>query len=143
MDIAAFFTDPARLLALAALGYFIVVSALTYLAFANDKHRAVAGERRIPEATLLLLVCLGGWPGAKLAQWGLRHKTRKRRFGLLLNLCGLLLPMWVGVALAQDVAWATLADRASTSAQDLFSGAGGGSAQKPALPRRFGPGSTD
>ena len=143
MDIAVFFTDPARLLALSALGYIIVVSALTYLAFANDKRRAVAGERRVPEATLLLLAGLGGWPGAKLAQLRLRHKTRKQPFRLLLNLCGLLLPIWIGLAMAQDVAWAALTDQATTSVQGFLADARGGSAQKPALPRRFGPGSSE
>lgn len=143
MDIAAFFTDPARLLALSALGYIIVVSVLTYLAFATDKRRADAGDRRVPAATLLLLVGLGGWPGAKLAQLRLRHKTRKRPFRLMLNLCGLLLPIWVGAALTQDVAWAALADQATTSVQGFLAEAGGGSAQKPALPRRFGPGSSE
>lgn len=143
MDIATFFTDPARLLALSALGYIVVVSALTYLAFATDKRRADAGDRRVPAATLLLLVCLGGWPGAKLAQLRLRHKTRKRPFRLMLNLCGLLLPIWVGAALTQDVAWAALADQATTSVQGFLAEAGGGSAQKPALPRRFGPGSSE
>ncbi|EKD59567.1 MAG: hypothetical protein ACD_54C01273G0003 [uncultured bacterium] len=143
MDIAAFFTDPARLLALSALGYIIVVSTLTYLVFANDKRRAELGDRRVPEATLLLLAGLGGWPGAKLAQLRLRHKTRKRPFRLLLNLCGLLLPLWVGLALAQDVAWAALADQATTSVQGFLADAGGGSTDKPALPRRFGPGSSE
>lgn len=143
MDIAAFFTNPARLLAVVALGYIIVVSALTYLAFANDNRRAEAGVRRVPAATLLLLASLGGWPGAKLAQLRLRHKTRKRPFRLLLNLCSLLLPIWVGLALTQDVAWAALADQATTSVQGFLADAGGGSAEKPALPRRFGPGSSE
>lgn len=143
MDIAAFFTDPAQLLALSALGYITVVSVLTYLAFATDKRRAEAGDRRVPAATLLLLVSLGGWPGAKLAQLRLRPKTRKRPFRLMLNLCGLLLPIWVGAALTQDVAWAALADQATTSVQGFLADAGGGSAQKPALPRRFGPGSSE
>lgn len=143
MDIAAFFTDPARLLAFAAFGYVVVVSALTYLAFANDNRRAKAGDRRVPAATLLLLVGLGGWPGAKLSQFRQRNKTRTRTFRLGLNLCGLLLPIWVGAALTQDVAWAALANQATTSVQGFLAEASAGSAEKPALPRRFGPGSSE
>ena len=57
-----------------------VVSAITYLAYRSDKRRAQKSERRIPEQTLHLLSLLGGWPGALVAQWRLRHKNRKLAF---------------------------------------------------------------
>ena len=61
------------------------VSLVTFVAFCLDKWRARAGGWRISEATLLGLALLGGWPGAKLAQRMVRHKTRKMPFAAHLN----------------------------------------------------------
>lgn len=80
-------------LSLLALG--LLVNLLTLLAFWIDKRRAEAGEWRVPEALLLRLALLGGWPAAKLAQIGLRHKTRKQPFGRKLNR----VPLWQALAL--------------------------------------------
>ena len=57
--------------------YGILLSALTYWAYAADKRRAEEREWRVPEARLHLLELLGGWPGAFLAQRRLRHKCSK------------------------------------------------------------------
>jgi uncharacterized membrane protein YsdA (DUF1294 family) len=57
--------------------YGILLSALTYWAYAADKRRAEGREWRVPEARLHLLELLGGWPGAFLAQRRLRHKCSK------------------------------------------------------------------
>ena len=84
--------------------YLIIANLLTCLVFAIDKRRAVRGEWRIPEKTLLLLAMLGGGPGAKLAQWRFRHKTRKQPFRTRLNLAALLLPMVFLVLVAVEMA---------------------------------------
>jgi uncharacterized membrane protein YsdA (DUF1294 family) len=57
--------------------YGLVISALTYWAYARDKRRALQGEWRIPEAQLHIWELLGGWPGAWIAQRRLRHKCSK------------------------------------------------------------------
>ena len=43
----------------------------------SDKARAENGTWRTPEKVLHLLELAGGWPGALVAQWRYRHKTRK------------------------------------------------------------------
>ncbi len=62
------------------LGLGLLLSAVCFGAYAVDKRAAIAGRRRVPEATLLLLGLAGGWPGGLLAQQFLRHKTRKTGF---------------------------------------------------------------
>lgn len=59
---------------------YLALSILCFILYAVDKSAAVAGRWRTPEATLLGLGLLGGWPGAIVAQQVLRHKIRKRPF---------------------------------------------------------------
>jgi len=61
----------------------VALSLAAYAVYAFDKRAAVAGRRRVPESTLLLLGVAGGWPGALVAQQTLRHKTRKQPFQLV------------------------------------------------------------
>ena len=64
----------------------LALNLLTMLRFWQDKQRAVAGERRIPEAHLLSLALIGGSPGALAARRIFRHKTRKQPFSTRLFL---------------------------------------------------------
>lgn len=70
----------AGLVAPMVLGGYLVLSALTFFAYALDKSAARTGAWRTKESTLHLLSLAGGWPGALLAQRRLRHKTRKGSF---------------------------------------------------------------
>jgi|ETNmetMinimDraft_22_1059887.scaffolds.fasta_scaffold00167_11 uncharacterized membrane protein YsdA (DUF1294 family) len=78
------------------LGYFLLVSALTYGFYWWDKRRAKTGKRRTREWTLHGLELIGGWPGAWLAQRNLRHKTAKRSYQLV---------FWLIVLIHQAVAY--------------------------------------
>ncbi|HET9427273.1 MAG TPA: DUF1294 domain-containing protein, partial [Allosphingosinicella sp.] len=62
------------------------VNLWTILRFWQDKKRAQAGDRRIPESDLLGLAVIGGSPGALLARRLFRHKTRKEPFSSRLQL---------------------------------------------------------
>lgn len=105
-------------LMICVLGYLMFAGGLTYALFGIDKHRSLYGDRRIPEASLLTLAALGGWPGAKLAQVRFHHKTRTQPFGTVLNLIA---AGQVVVLLAQLI---PVADAAS-AARELARGLGG------------------
>lgn len=72
------------------LGGLAVVNIWTILRFHQDKQRAIAGTRRIPEADLLGLALIGGTPGAFLARRMFRHKTRKQPFSTWLWLIAMI-----------------------------------------------------
>lgn len=84
----------------ACLG-FIVVNLVTIFRFWQDKLRAVAGERRIPESDLLGWALIGGSPGALLARKWFRHKTRKEPFSTqLFVIVALQLGVLLGLAIS-------------------------------------------
>ena len=62
---------------------YLVMSVVTIVVYAMDKHKAANGKWRIPEATLHLFELLCGWPGAMLAQVIIRHKNAKVPFQLV------------------------------------------------------------
>ena len=61
-------------------GFYLVMGAATFIAYAADKSAAASGWWRTPEGTLHALALAGGWPGALLAQQILRHKSTKAEF---------------------------------------------------------------
>jgi len=70
----------------ATIAFLLAVNAWTMLRFWQDKQRAIASMRRIPEINLLVLALIGGTPGALLARPLFRHKTRKQPFSTWLLL---------------------------------------------------------
>ncbi|MEM7262647.1 MAG: DUF1294 domain-containing protein [Planctomycetota bacterium] len=69
-----------------ALGYLLVTTVLGVIGIrlsVIDKLRAAedqAGTLRVRESTLHLVEFLGGWPGALIGQYGVRHKTVKASY---------------------------------------------------------------
>lgn len=89
---------------------YVVLSFVTFLAYARDKSAAQRGTRRTPEGTLHMLALVGGWPGALIAQQFLRHKSRKPEFRsafwgtVILNVVGFVLfSSPIGQSLLSDV----------------------------------------
>ena len=79
---------------------FLLVNLWTMLRFWQDKRRATAGERRIPESSLLGLALMGGSPGALIARKWFRHKTLKEPFSTrLLVIIALQLGAVIGFAI--------------------------------------------
>jgi uncharacterized membrane protein YsdA (DUF1294 family)/cold shock CspA family protein len=68
---------------LAIFAIYVVASILCFLAYGADKRAATQGTWRTPEASLLLLGLVGGWPGAIIGMRVFRHKTRKTSFRAL------------------------------------------------------------
>lgn len=74
--VAVYLWHPPRWIALVHL----IGSVVTFLVYALDKSAARRGRWRVEEGTLHALALAGGWPGALLAQQGLRHKSAKVQF---------------------------------------------------------------
>ncbi len=74
---------------------------VAFVAYAIDKRAAMSGGWRVPEASLLAIGVVGGWPGAIVAQQLLRHKTVKSSFqvtfwvSVLVNVVGFVLLAWL------------------------------------------------
>jgi uncharacterized membrane protein YsdA (DUF1294 family)/cold shock CspA family protein len=75
---------------------YVVMSLVTFIAYAKDKYAAQNGRWRTQESTLHILALMGGWPGSFFAQSYLRHKSSKLVFkrvykvSVLLNLGALI-----------------------------------------------------
>jgi uncharacterized membrane protein YsdA (DUF1294 family) len=151
-------------LMLCLAGYLLLANVLAYAALAADRRRVRAGQEGLPQRTLLVLAAVGGWPGAKLAQWRLRHRPGRWPFRLALNLIAagqvaavVLLTTPLGGQAADRIAGLTrqmqdLGTRLMPPAQEVATAeavASGDTTAVPeateekVLPRRFGPGSDD
>lgn len=64
--------------------YFIIMSIITFLLMYIDKNRAIKGQWRIPEVTLINLSILGGGIGTYMGMYIFRHKTRHPKFTIFI-----------------------------------------------------------
>lgn len=78
--ILLFVTVVLRILPSFVFGLSLVLSMVTFGAYALDKSAVKKGKWRTKEDTLHLFAIFGGWPGALIAKKFLRHKTIKQSF---------------------------------------------------------------
>ena len=79
-----------------AYTYLFAINVATFFLYANDKHKAFYGLRRIPEALLLGLAVAGGAYGAGCGMLLFRHKTLHRSFLITVPIS---LAVWVAIVL--------------------------------------------
>ena len=68
------------------LAALLLVNIVAFAAYGIDKRKAQKGKWRIPESTLLLLALFGGAIGALLGMRMFHHKTKHRKFKILVPL---------------------------------------------------------
>ena len=73
-----------------AVGYLVILSFAGLISMGMDKRRAIRNRWRIPERTLLLIAFLGGGIGSFLGMRIFRHKTKHRKFVILLPIAAVL-----------------------------------------------------
>lgn len=64
------------------IAFFVILNIISLAMYGSDKRRAIRGDRRIPERTLLLAAVPAPW-GAVIGMQAFRHKTRKPLFKLV------------------------------------------------------------
>ena len=64
------------------IAYLLTINLIGILIMLIDKRKAIKGNWRIPEKTLLIVAMLGGSIGTMLGMYWFRHKTKKLKFTL-------------------------------------------------------------
>ena len=83
---------PKNIILLCYASYLVVLSLMTFIAYASDKNKAKKGKWRVPEKVLLLMSFLGGAYGGYTAMLTLRHKTKGEHwYFTFVNILGLLI----------------------------------------------------
>lgn len=72
------------------LAYLTVMSLIGFILMGMDKKRAIKGQWRIPERTLIIQAFLGGGLGTLIAMYAFRHKTKHIKFIFLVPLAALI-----------------------------------------------------
>lgn len=69
-----------KVISVEIVGLYAFMTVMAFIMYARDKNAAKYGRWRTSESTLHIFSLLGGWPGAKIAQSFLRHKSQKVSF---------------------------------------------------------------
>ncbi|MBO4610084.1 MAG: DUF1294 domain-containing protein [Lachnospiraceae bacterium] len=65
------------------IAWYVIISVISFAMYGIDKKKAVKGQWRIPEATLLLTGLIGGAVGSLIGMKFFHHKTKKPLFFIL------------------------------------------------------------
>lgn len=77
--------------------YLFIINLISFLLYCWDKHKAIYGQRRIPEAVLWMLAIIGGPYGALMGMILFHHKTRHMSFLTIIPIC---FTLWICVLVA-------------------------------------------
>lgn len=66
---------------------YLIWNLIVMLAYGLDKLKAKRASQRIPESTLLIMALFFGGAGAWVGMYSFRHKTRHKKFVILVPLC--------------------------------------------------------
>ena len=92
-----------RQIALFLTGILVTINVGSAFVVWRDKRRAVSGQWRIREGTLLVWALFGGWPGGIWAMRRFRHKTSKPSF-----IARYVLATTLNLAVAAAIAYAVI-----------------------------------
>ena len=66
--------------------YIVIINIIEFLLMGIDKVKAIKKLYRIPEFTLLFIGIIGGSLGGLIGMITIKHKTKKRKFIILMPL---------------------------------------------------------
>lgn len=72
--------------------YLLIINIVTFIIYGIDKYRSIKHKYRVSENTLIILAILGGVFGAFFGMIVFHHKTKKKKFVILIPI---LMLMWV------------------------------------------------
>ena len=72
--------------------YLIIINIITFIIYGIDKEKSKKNKYRISEKTLIILALIGGSLGALLGMYTFHHKTKKKKFTILIPL---ILIIWI------------------------------------------------
>ena len=119
------------------LSYFGAINLVTLLLSLVDKGLAVNRMRALPDRLMLTLAWMGGAAGAKFAQIILAHRTQGRSYTTNLNLIVLFQVCLMAAVWSAQVTSNMQNENVSMLESWM------GKDDKPAKPKRFGPGSQE
>ena len=82
-SLVLYYLFESRLIPIELIYLYSIMSVAAFLMYAKDKSAAQYGRWRTEENTLHTLSLFGGWPGAKIAQGFIRHKSKKLSFRII------------------------------------------------------------
>ena len=77
--------------------YLLIINIITLIMYGIDKYKSIKHKYRISEATLIILAMLGGALGAFFGMIIFHHKTKKKKFTILIPIIMLL---WVYILMS-------------------------------------------
>lgn len=72
--------------------YLLIINVITFIIYGIDKYKSIKNKYRISENTLIILPILGGPIGALFGMITFHHKTKKKKFIILIPI---ILLIWV------------------------------------------------